>query len=123
MYNSKVFCSVPWASTNALNTSCSVLISRIFSALTPGLFGNHFGLTESSNYGNEQSGGGRNVLDGLSGFMGDGQWDSWDKTDSGGGGVTGMNGNSNNGVGSTTFYVNPNPSSNKYHYSIRVDKL
>jgi hypothetical protein len=86
--------------------------------LTPGtLFNNAFGLTESNNYGNEQSGGGRNVLDGLSGFMGDGQWDSWDKTDTCGGGTTGVTGanntnNANNGQAPTTFYVNPNPSPN-----------
>ena len=84
--------------------------------LTPGtLFNNAFGLTESNNYGNEQSGGGRNVLDGLSGFLGDGQWDSWDKTDTAGGGAIGgsnINNNVNNGQAPTTFYVNPNPSPN-----------
>lgn len=81
--------------------------------LTPGtIFNNAFGLNESNNYGNEQSGGGRNVLDGLSGFMGDGQWDGWDnKFDAGGNnGMTNTNGNS--AQASTTFYVNPNPSPN-----------
>jgi len=94
--------------------------------LTPGgMFSSSFGLSMDSNgqYGNESSGNGRNVLEGLGGFMGDGGWETWEKDVSGGSGGTGMtpgnnsNGNNvaNNGgnnLSSTTFYVNPNPSPN-----------
>lgn len=79
--------------------------------LTPGsLFANAFnpvGQNEQAygTSGNDQ-GAGRNVLDGLSGFMNQNTWDQWsdpkDK-DSNQGGMNNMG---------TTFYVNPNPSSN-----------
>lgn len=85
--------------------------ANIFSAdggngqqLTPGsMFNSAFGLsTDSSGAfgGNEQSAGGRGVLDGLCGFMGDSPWNGWDKDD-------GSNAMTQNMP--TTFYVNPNP--------------
>jgi len=63
------------------------------------LFGQPYDAQKGFN-DNEASGGGRHVLNGLNGFMGgDGGWDSW------------MNGEQKDGVGmGTTFYVNPNPS-------------
>ena len=78
--------------------------------LTPGSLFNHaFGLTgDNTGYGgNENSGGGRNVLEGLSNYMDDGgSWNGWDKDAS-----TGLTPGNNNSM-PTTFYINPNPSPN-----------
>ena len=66
--------------------------------LTPGsLFGTNFGANPPDGY-NDGGNGGRNVLEGLSGFMGDNSWENWGETKG-----------SPNNFG-TTFYVNPNPS-------------
>ena len=96
--------------------------SNALGQLTPGsLFGNAFGMNaDSSNgqYGNEPSGGGRNVLEGLGGFMGEGGWEGWDKDVSNGNGGSGMTPGNNTNIGGnsnlapTTFYINPNPSPN-----------
>ena len=82
--------------------------------LTPGaLFGNTFDLSSQSGSGqtftgNENSGGDRSVLEGLSGFMSESGWEGWGDSKDANGGATGLT-PSNLG---TTFYVNPNPSPN-----------
>ena len=68
--------------------------------LTPGaLFGQNYGANPPDGY-NDGGKGGRNVLEGLSGFMGDASCENWGETK-----------DSLNNYG-TTFYVNPNPSPN-----------